>query len=594
MAGESLLDLGINLSNEFVSLLGNYTNGWLAEDVFRSEDWQEIALLCQEVYQVEQAINELEAWENLLTTGFIPSDLASANNSNQGKESASNEPAKIHPYLETLKRYQSFVNSAMPIPLGKDGKSSEQKLPTPSDLQALERADVLVNSERSISDAGESSYQELPTNSDLPSLPNVDKKSQTPTSQQTFSNSPRQGERHRINTFSQGEETAKLSSSLRGEEREITVFYPGKDKQNFSSSFRGEERDITVFSEGEETQKFPSSLSRQESREKRLNQFSAQTENNSENPAEESQVADVFSKDEDKGIFWEEAGFLKKNSIKPLQESRSKAGTMPPPQEFLEMPIEPLMPVKNSGWEPIPQDEETGFLKEIAAQNSVSELSEIHPQIHSQNLPNVNRPILSWQENRQQKLNQFSAQTENNSDNPAEEYQVSDVFSEDEFVEETQPQNSSNVNRPFLPTLQTSPNRSYSAPNSQVIKGLRDLSAFLASQPNREHIIESEELSNYDSEITVFAETDLADSREKDKKKVNYFPQEGKDAIFLEETEEIEFETQPEIVYERRDKSNIIEPAAMTNFQTPEIDREMIVEMFTEEINREYRRFYGE
>ena len=585
MAGESLLDLGILLNNEFQALLGNYTNGWLAEDVFLSEDWQEIALLCQEVYQVEQAINELEAWENLLTTGFIPSDLASANNSNQGKESASNEPAKIHPYLETLKRYQSFVKSAMPIPLG-NGKSSEQKLPTPSDLQALERADFLVNSERRISDAGESSYQELPTNSDLPSLPNVDKKPQTPTSPQTFSNSPRQAEKHRINTFSQGEETAKLSSSLGGEERELTVFSQGKKLPNLSSSFRGEEREITVFSEGEETEKFTSSLSRQESRDKRLNQFSAQTENNSENPAEESQLADVLSKDEDKGIFWEEAGFLKENSIKPLQESRSKAGTMPPPQEFLEMPTEPLMPVKNSGGEPIPK----------AVQNSVSELSEIHPQIHSQNSPNVNRPILSWQENRQQKLNQFSAQTENNSDNLAEEYQVTDVYSDDEFVEETQPQNSSNINRPFLPAqpLQTSPNRSYSAPNSQGIKGLKDLSAFLASQPNREHIIESEDLSNYESEITVFAETDLADSREKDKKKVNYFPQEEKDAIFLEETEEIEFETQPEIVYERRDKSNIIEPAAMTNFQTPEIDREMIVEMFTEEINREYRRFYGE
>ncbi|MCT7948255.1 hypothetical protein NG798_00415 [Ancylothrix sp. C2] len=592
MAGESLLDLGILLNNEFQALLGNSTNGWLAEDVFRSEDWQEIALLCQEVYQVEQAINELEAWKNLLTTGFIPSDLASANNSNQGKESASNEPAKIHPYLETLKRYQSFVNSAMPIPLG-NGKSSEQKLPTHSNLQALERADFLVNSERRISDAGESSYQELPTNSDLPFLPNVDKKPQTPTSPQPLSNSPRQGERHRINTFSQGEETAKLSSSLRGEEREITV-----------------------FSEGEETENFTSSLSRQESREKRLNQFSAQTENNSENPAEESQVADVFSKDEDKGIFWEEAGFFKVNTrvdppLMPVKKSVRKPISKVEEAGFLkeiavQNPVWESIPkeeetgfleeiaVQNPVWESITKDEETGFLKEIALQNPVSELSEIHPQIHSQNLPNVNRPILSWQENRQQKLNQFSAQTENNPDKPAEEYQVTDVFSEDEFVEETQPQNSSNINRPFLPALQTSPNPSYSAPNSQGIKGLRDLSAFLASQPNREHIIESEELSNYDSEITVFAETDLADSREKSKKKVNYFSEEVKDAIFLEETEEIEFETQPEIVYERRDKSNIIEPAAMTNFQTPEIDREMIVELFTEEINREYRRFYGE
>ncbi|MEK0189210.1 hypothetical protein, partial [Microcoleus anatoxicus] len=38
MGDESLKDLGINLSNEFQSLLCNYTSGWLTDNLLSRED----------------------------------------------------------------------------------------------------------------------------------------------------------------------------------------------------------------------------------------------------------------------------------------------------------------------------------------------------------------------------------------------------------------------------------------------------------------------------------------------------------------------------------------------------------------------------
>lgn len=115
MANKSLIDLGISLSNDFQALVHNYTSGWLTDCVFRREDWQEIDNLFQATAQVEQVINESEVWEKLLTTGFIPSDFANDSNVNLGEETTSDEREKIHPYLETWKRYESLVNLDAPI-----------------------------------------------------------------------------------------------------------------------------------------------------------------------------------------------------------------------------------------------------------------------------------------------------------------------------------------------------------------------------------------------------------------------------------------------------------------------------------------------
>jgi len=82
MAGQSLKDIGINLSKDFQALVWNYKSGWLTDNLLSSEDWQQIALLFQETERFEGVINELEVWEKLLTTGFIPLDLASTNNIN--------------------------------------------------------------------------------------------------------------------------------------------------------------------------------------------------------------------------------------------------------------------------------------------------------------------------------------------------------------------------------------------------------------------------------------------------------------------------------------------------------------------------------
>ena len=116
MADESLKDLGINLSNEFQALLCNYTSGWLTDNLLNREDWAEIVLLDQETERFEGVINESKVWEKLLTTGFIPPDLGSSNNINLGEETTSDDRPKIHPYLETWRRYESLVHPHRQIP----------------------------------------------------------------------------------------------------------------------------------------------------------------------------------------------------------------------------------------------------------------------------------------------------------------------------------------------------------------------------------------------------------------------------------------------------------------------------------------------
>ncbi len=143
MADESLKDIGINLRNDFQALVWNYTSGWLTDHLLSSSDWQEIALLYQETDRLEGVINELEVWEKLLTTGFIPLDLASANKINLGDETESEHREKIHPYLETWKRYESLVNPDRQISSAK-GQSSytDRRSPPDSDYPSLPIADT--------------------------------------------------------------------------------------------------------------------------------------------------------------------------------------------------------------------------------------------------------------------------------------------------------------------------------------------------------------------------------------------------------------------------------------------------------------------
>ena len=143
MAGQSLKDIGINLSNDFQALVWNYTSGWLTDNLLSSEDWQQIALLFQETDRFEGVINELEVWEKLLTTGFIPLDLANTNNINIAEETTSEHREKIHPYLETWKRYESLVNPGRQISTTKRQSSyTERRSPPDSDSPSLPIADT--------------------------------------------------------------------------------------------------------------------------------------------------------------------------------------------------------------------------------------------------------------------------------------------------------------------------------------------------------------------------------------------------------------------------------------------------------------------
>ncbi|MEG3839832.1 hypothetical protein [Microcoleus sp. herbarium14] len=141
MADESLKDIGINLSNEFQALLCNYTSGWLSDNLLNSEDWKEIALLYEETERFDEVINEAKVWEKLLTTGFIPPDLGTPNNINLGEETTSDDRPKIHPYLETWKRYESLVNPDRQISTA-NGQSSYIQRRSPPDSPSLSIADT--------------------------------------------------------------------------------------------------------------------------------------------------------------------------------------------------------------------------------------------------------------------------------------------------------------------------------------------------------------------------------------------------------------------------------------------------------------------
>ncbi|XZN96866.1 MAG: hypothetical protein ACM65K_00690 [Microcoleus sp.] len=386
MGDESLKDLGINLSNEFQALLCNYTSGWLTDNLLSREDWAEIALLYQETERFEGVINESKVWEKLLTTGFIPPDLGSSNNINVGEETTSDDRPKIHPYLETWRRYESLVNPDRPIPTA-NSQSSYAKRRSPSLSLGDTSSKPQVISQRVVAPGeGQKNHPALGNYSDsVAEIPLVDT---------------------RINP---------------------------RDLGFDESDAEGGDR-----------------------------------------------------------VLSQELGLSKSDSD----------------QNYEVLPV-------------------------------VDEPREIKTQFSQ----NVNLP----------KLENATEQTEH-------------------------------IQRDF-------------AQNSLGMKGLKDLSAFLVSQPNQEHIIEADLLSKSSSENLHFYESELADSQMEKSEKFSYFSDVSEEFVAAKggwlEPQESEVENRTKIADDSRNRYAMVE-ASLHSDRHPELEMETILEAIAQEINREYRRFYGE
>ncbi|MEK0179689.1 MAG: hypothetical protein EAZ78_07710 [Oscillatoriales cyanobacterium] len=378
MGDESLKDLGINLSNEFQSLLCNYTSGWLTDNLLSREDWAEIALLYQETERFEGVINESKVWEKLLTTGFIPPDLGSSNNINLGEETTSDDRPKIHPYLETWRRYESLVNPDRPIPTA-NSQSSYAKRRSPS--------------------------------------------------------------------LSLGDTSSKPQVISQ------RVVAPGEGEKN--------------------------------------------------HPVAEIPLVDTRINPRDLGF----------------DESDAEGGDRVLSQEL--------------AFSKSDSDQTSEFLP------VVDEPREIKTQLAQ----NVNLPNL------------------------------------DKATEKTE-----HIQRNF-------------AQNSLGMKGLKDLSAFLVSQPNQEHIIEADLLSKSSSENLLFSESELADYQMETSEKISDFSDVSEDFVAAKggwlEAQESEVENRTKIADDSRNRYAMVE-ASLHSDRHPELEMETILEAIAQEINREYRRFYGE
>lgn len=378
MGDESLKDIGINLSNEFQALLCNYTSGWLTDNLLSSEDWEEIALLYQETERFEGVINESQVWEKLLTTGFIPPDFGSSNNINIGEETTSDDRPKIHPYLETWRRYESLVNPDRRIPTA-NSQSSYAKRRSPSLSLGDTASKPQVISQRVVAPG------EGQKNHPVAEMPLVDR---------------------RINP---------------------------RDLGFDESDAEGGDR-----------------------------------------------------------VLSQELAFSKSDSDQT--------------SEFLPVVDEP-------------REIKTQFAQNV-------------------NLPN---------------LEKATEQTEH-------------------------------IQRNF-------------ALNSLGMKGLKDLSAFLVSQPNQEHIIEADLLSKSTSENIQFSESELADYQMEISEKISYFSDVSEEFLAAKggwlEPQESEVENRTKIADRSRNRYAMVEPSLHSD-RHPELEMETILEAIAQEINREYRRFYGE
>jgi predicted Rdx family selenoprotein len=386
MADESLKDIGINLSNEFQALLCNYTSGWLTDNLLSSEDWEEIALLYQETERFEGVINESKVWEKLLTTGFIPPDLGSSNNINLGEETTSDDRPKIHPYLETWRRYESLVNPHRRIPTANSQSSYAKRRSASLSLGDTASKPQVISQRVVAPGEGQKNHPVLGNYSDsVAEIPLVDT---------------------RINP---------------------------RDLDFDESDAEGGDR-----------------------------------------------------------VLSQELAFSKSDSD--------------PTSEFLPVVDEP-------------REIKTQFAKNV-------------------NLPNL-----------------------------------------DKATEKTE-----HIQRNF-------------AQNSLGMKGLKDLSAFLVSQPNQEHIIEADLLSKSSSENLLFSESELADYQMETSEKISYFSDVSEEFLAAKggwlEPQESEVENRTKIADRSRNRYAMVEPSLHSD-RHPELEMETILEAIAQEINREYRRFYGE
>lgn len=115
IAEESLRDLGIHLNNDFQAFVFNYTRGWLTEDLFTSDDELEITGLYEDITQIEQVIDQLKAWEKLLTTGFIPSDMGKSNLMPQGEKIGWEGRSPLQADLDSWRQYEALIRPQMRI-----------------------------------------------------------------------------------------------------------------------------------------------------------------------------------------------------------------------------------------------------------------------------------------------------------------------------------------------------------------------------------------------------------------------------------------------------------------------------------------------
>lgn len=175
-------------------------------------------------------------------------------------------------------------------------------------------------------------------------------------------------------------------------------------------------------------------------------------------------------------------------------------------------------------------------------------------------------------------------------------YEVLSVVDE---PREIKTQFAQNVNLPKLEnaTEQTEHIQRDFAQNSLGMKGLKDLSAFLVSQPNQEHIIEADLLSKSSSENLLFSESELADSQMETSEKMSYVSDVSEEFVAAKggwlEPQESEVENRTKIADDSRNRYAMVE-ASLHSDRHPELEMETILEAIAQEINREYRRFYGE
>jgi len=122
----------------------------------------------------------------------------------------------------------------------------------------------------------------------------------------------------------------------------------------------------------------------------------------------------------------------------------------------------------------------------------------------------------------------------------------------------------------------------------------------LVSQPNQEHIIEADLLKHDSLENIHFSEielSELADYQMETSEKMSYVSDISEEFVAAKggwlEPQESEVENRTKIADDSRNRYAMVEPSLHSD-RHPELEMETILEAIAQEINREYRRFYGE